>query len=221
MRIFELAQSDYEIRNYHKLDRILVELCKMVVDGKKQDPGRYGAVAAAVLDPKNNLVKGINLPAGDGKRRHAERVAMDNYKKKYGEIPEGSIIITTCSPCSEHMAERHGDSCTDLINSSPVKKVYCGYIDRTQPEDSRTFNEIETANPAIRNLCRDFASTFMDAEEEEANESLRTENPCWKGYHPVGTKKKNGRTVPNCVPEAANPAQQAAIAIAKKKKKHK
>lgn len=28
------------------------------------------------------------------------------------------------------------------------------------------------------------------------------DNPCWKGYHPVGTKKKNGKTVPNCVPNA-------------------
>lgn len=35
----------------------------------------------------------------------------------------------------------------------------------------------------------------------ELDESLRTENPCWKGYYPVGTKKKNGRTVPNCVPK--------------------
>ena len=55
---------------------------------------------------------------------------------------------------------------------------------------------------------------------EILSESLRTENPCWKGYHPVGTKKKNGRTVPNCVPkanEAINPAQQAAIAINMKK----
>jgi len=26
------------------------------------------------------------------------------------------------------------------------------------------------------------------------------DNPCWKGYHPVGTKEKSGRTVPNCVP---------------------
>lgn len=48
------------------------------------------------------------------------------------------------------------------------------------------------------------------------------DNPCWKGYHPVGTKKKRGRTVPNCVPnegveEAANAAQQAAIAISMKK----
>jgi Domain of unknown function (DUF6321) len=31
-------------------------------------------------------------------------------------------------------------------------------------------------------------------------EGLRNDNPCWKGYHPVGTKKKNGKTVPNCVP---------------------
>ena len=27
------------------------------------------------------------------------------------------------------------------------------------------------------------------------------DNPCWKGYKPVGTKKKGGKTVPNCVPE--------------------
>ena len=58
---------------------------------------------------------------------------------------------------------------------------------------------------------------------ESIEEGLKNpkDNPCWKGYHPVGTKKKNGRTVPNCVPgrsdEAANPAQQAAIAISKKK----
>jgi hypothetical protein len=28
------------------------------------------------------------------------------------------------------------------------------------------------------------------------------DNPCWKDYHPVGTKQKAGRTVPNCVPNA-------------------
>ena len=26
------------------------------------------------------------------------------------------------------------------------------------------------------------------------------ENPCWKGYEMVGTKKKDGKMVPNCVP---------------------
>jgi len=28
----------------------------------------------------------------------------------------------------------------------------------------------------------------------------KMKNPCWKGYQMVGTKKKGGRTVPNCVP---------------------
>ncbi len=39
--------------------------------------------------------------------------------------------------------------------------------------------------------------------EGELSEGLRDpkDNPCWKGYHPVGTKKKNGKTVPNCVPK--------------------
>ena len=26
------------------------------------------------------------------------------------------------------------------------------------------------------------------------------DNPCWKGYEMVGTKMKNGKEVPNCVP---------------------
>jgi hypothetical protein len=25
--------------------------------------------------------------------------------------------------------------------------------------------------------------------------------PCWKNYKAVGMKKKNGKTVPNCVPK--------------------
>jgi hypothetical protein len=43
---------------------------------------------------------------------------------------------------------------------------------------------------------------------------------CWEGYKSVGSKMKNGKRVPNCVPikEAANPAQRAAIAIDMKKK---
>jgi hypothetical protein len=28
------------------------------------------------------------------------------------------------------------------------------------------------------------------------------DDPCWKGYRQIGMKKKNGRKVPNCVPES-------------------
>jgi hypothetical protein len=44
----------------------------------------------------------------------------------------------------------------------------------------------------------------IECEEGElVTEGLRDpkDNPCWKGYKPVGTKKKSGKTVPNCVPK--------------------
>ena len=36
---------------------------------------------------------------------------------------------------------------------------------------------------------------------EEGRLSSGAKDPCWKGYEMVGTKKKNGREVPNCVPK--------------------
>ena len=54
----------------------------------------------------------------------------------------------------------------------------------------------EAANPA-----QQAAIAIAKKKEHKADESLKTDNPCWKGYKPVGTKKKGGRTVPNCVPK--------------------
>jgi len=87
----KLHQLSSEIHNYAKLDTILMKLCSMVVDGMKSS-GDYGMVAAAVLDPDNRMVSGLNIPAQDGRRIHAERVAIAKYKQKYGNIPDTSIV---------------------------------------------------------------------------------------------------------------------------------
>lgn len=29
----------------------------------------------------------------------------------------------------------------------------------------------------------------------------KKDDPCWRDYKQVGTKKKDGKTVPNCVPK--------------------
>lgn len=34
----------------------------------------------------------------------------------------------------------------------------------------------------------------------EAKKITAKNDPCWSGYHMVGTKSKDGREVPNCVP---------------------
>jgi hypothetical protein len=36
--------------------------------------------------------------------------------------------------------------------------------------------------------------------EDELNETKKMKNPCWKGYRAYGTKEKDGKEVPNCVP---------------------
>lgn len=36
--------------------------------------------------------------------------------------------------------------------------------------------------------------------KEGENKEMKGKDPCWKGYEMVGTKKKGGKEVPNCVP---------------------
>lgn len=48
----------------------------------------------------------------------------------------------------------------------------------------------------------------------------KQDDPCWKGYEMVGMKKKGGRKVPNCVPEATDIIAKAKAKIAEAKKEH-
>ena len=116
--------SDFQIHDTDKLDQILTDLVEMIFRGQQNDPQGFGRVAAAVLDMDNRVVPALNHVIDNDQHVHAERAAMNKYKEMHGEIPAGSIIITTLSPCSEHnMDERYGSSCSQLINESPVKSI--------------------------------------------------------------------------------------------------
>ena len=150
----------------------------MVVKGQQSDKD-YGMVGACVLDPDNKIVAGLSSPGSDGKRIHAERVAIEKYEKKYGDVPEGSIILTTLSPCNESDDEtaegRLGESCTDYLNGKGIEKVYCGYIDPTQDNDQRDFNLMETSDQDIREECKSFADTFLKQDIHEASGYIPSE----------------------------------------------
>jgi len=160
--------SDFKIKNYNKLDSVLVRLCELVIDGQRLDPDLYGMVAAAVLDPDNRCVAALNYQTDAGDV-HGERAAIDAYRERFGEIPEGSIILTTCSPCTEPMPERYGDSCKDLISSTPVHKVYAGYRDPSQQTfgGDKTYHLEITHNAKIKELCGAFADTWLNKQLDE------------------------------------------------------
>ena len=168
LRAFRLSEqgidpADFEIRNFEKLDSILLNCCEMVVEGQKENSKLYGMVAACVVDPENRMVYGVNtFDDATDSRKHAERVAIENYTKRYGDIPKGSIIVTTLSPCCHPMDERYGESCTDLINASGVHKVYCGYKDPTQEPEDKMFHVMCSRNEKINAICKKFADTFLD-----------------------------------------------------------
>ena len=160
--------NEFESSNHDLLDNILVDLCAMVMAGKRKDPD-LGMVAAAVLDPDGNCASAVNYPDEQGRRVHAERAALDAYREQFGELPKGCTIITTLSPCTEDMPDRHGESCTDLINSTGIRRVYAGYADPSQDETHKKFKLMITANPRIKSLCKAYADTFLKDELNELN----------------------------------------------------
>ena len=46
----------------------------------------------------------------------------------------------------------------------------------------------------IKNLIINIQESYDDMNEDGESD------PCWKGYHMVGKKMKDGKEVPNCVP---------------------
>jgi hypothetical protein len=43
-------------------------------------------------------------------------------------------------------------------------------------------------------IAREYIKALRESIEKKKND------PCWKGYAQLGTKKKNDKSVPNCVP---------------------
>ena len=188
--------SDFQIHNYNKLDNILVRLCELVIQGQQRDPAEYGMVAAAVLDPDNNCVAALNYRNSQGDV-HGERAAIEAYHDRFGEIPAGSIILTTCSPCTEPMPDRVGSSCKALISRTPVHKVYAGYRDPSQQTfgGDKTYHLEITRNKKIKELCQAFANTWL---KDELNELEFLGSPCTKDCsgHRAGyawSQSKGGR----------------------------
>jgi 8-oxo-dGTP pyrophosphatase MutT (NUDIX family)/pyrimidine deaminase RibD-like protein len=159
MILADLFESS-QIHNRPKLDSVLDRCIELVHKNNAKDPERYGKVAACIIDSKNRKVFGINLPGSNGTRRHAERVAIDAYHKKYGKILPGAIIVTTLSPCNRDMAERDGPSCQDLLLQVGIEKVYSGYIDPSQHSD-HPFTEETTRNDDLWQACKELSDSFV------------------------------------------------------------
>jgi pyrimidine deaminase RibD-like protein/GNAT superfamily N-acetyltransferase len=173
MILTDLFESQ-EIHNQDRLDQVLARCIEMVHEKNHANPKKYGKVAACIIDMKNRKVFGINLPGVDGRRRHAERVAIDAYHKRYGKILPGAIIVTTLSPCNRPMAERDGPSCQDLLLQAGIEKVYSGYMDPSQHSE-HPFTEETTKNDDLWRQCKELSDSFVHDDLTEGKIKLYTD----------------------------------------------
>ena len=180
--------NEFQSVDITKLDNYLAKLCSLVKKGQADRPDYYGMVAAGILTPKGRWVAKLNYPKGS-KRVHAERAAIEEYTQYHGSIPEGSVMITTLSPCNEKddvtAADRVGMSCTDLINHHGFKHVYCGFKDPTQDEEHGDYKEIVTKNKQLKDMCGSFADSFL---EENFADGKHPEDKGDSKRHGVPTK---------------------------------
>ena len=130
-------------------------------------------------------------------KRRKGGVASRGIDKHIGEVYDGE-------PDEYHVLRHQTKDDIDREITMPAAWTRVKEFDSYQAA-RRLYNELKEKNPGQKYTITTHSKSKRDAfrKEHGLGESLKDpkDNPCWKGYKPVGTKKKAGKTVPNCVPK--------------------
>ena len=164
------------------------------------------------------------LQAMDGVASKPVEGAND-MKKFLQVINEGANPHKVALPVQMAMQHYQEQPTIKIENKNAIKTSVRKFFREVETEILETAAEEKSQKDQ---LIKQYAQTIAERVLMKEGKAVkqRLDPKCWKGKHKEGTKIKGGVRVNNCVPnesveEAANPAQQAAIAIAKKKKKVK
>jgi hypothetical protein len=74
-----------------------------------------------------------------------------------------------------------------------------GKINKTIKQGEKVEREHTSSKKTAKEIARDHIGEKPDYYKKLSK--MESADPCWKGYHQIGMKKKNGKSVPNCVPK--------------------
>ena len=181
------------------------EVCKPLPEGMK--------VSGQKIKPTE---VGIDKPVAEGSCTHTKKGkscpvhGTDQCPMSEEKDPKGPVKSYK-SP--EELAKKHGVSVEEIkkqleigtkvefehtTSKSSARITALQHLDEkpdyyTKLKKMETQKESNTVRDANGNVYAEFIDIIKSGNIEE-------ENPCWKGYKQVGTKKKGGKEVPNCVP---------------------
>lgn len=179
----------------------------------KMDLMRKLAVMGADWEQLRAVVNGEVVAYMDPIDDDGDRIYYDYYARpdimQEKESYDGDFDDATTEP-----DERYSDVSASIPNGNDLNRSKKSYpptnggdnpIALEQEIKSRLLAALEEKKkPDYPDLDNDgdtdepISKAAKDAEDKEVSED---DDPCWKNYKMVGTKKKNGKEVPNCVPK--------------------
>jgi len=224
--VFELYESDAEEFMTELLDEARQD--SDIKDREGTQPAKYhsglkkSTKTARDRAFKRGAEKDPSDPSAYPKSHPGDSTAktkMSKHTKKYhqmfGEKVEEEDLTENAKAALMKKADKSG------ISYGILKKVYDRGLAAWRTGHRPGANQQQWGFARVNSFITKGKGTWGKADADLAAKvrgSKSKSEDCWDGYHQQGMKKKGDKVVPNCVKEAVSPAQQAAIAISKKKK---
>jgi hypothetical protein len=161
---------------------------------KPEDGGKVAVSKTAMADePGNEIKPGMDVDM--------QEVFQNDESNLWYIYHDGRLKQRMIHNDEERAAHRHGyrDSIEGALKTHNIIRSKFDPNKFVQKQGTKWIQVYPFGQPEQQTDQNNEPESNHEGDEKPM-EGLRTENPCWKGYHPVGTKKKGGRTVPNCVP---------------------
>lgn len=148
-----------------------------------------------------------------------EITTVDDILKEMTQLVLDKIITEKQIKALEKRSEKSG------IEFDLLEQVYVRGLLDTMGDQNAAFNRVNAFICGGKTAMNEDFDLFQQVERKDLNdvfEGLKDpeDNPCWKGYKPVGTKKKAGKVVPNCVPESVGTEARKKIEKVDRKPPH-
>lgn len=201
----------------HKYIAALKKLGLTTTDIDPLDPNQPKSIPRQKVDHTYNVDEDWNKVNHHDKTNGLSQKAVNAYRREHPGSKLQTAVTTKPSKLKpgSKAAKRRKSFCARMSgNKGPMKK----------PNGKPTPKALALRRWNCESI-EEMQQLIQRAEQVLAEEKQRLDPKCWKGKHKEGTKIKGGVRVNNCVPnesveEAANAAQQAAIAV-NMKKQHK
>ena len=182
-----------------------------------------GATAKAEVN-SSDMKKFLTIVEGRGplnRPTSAESLAMQHYAEpkktitapvlNVAEDAKPSMIGKYFKAVEQELAETADRSkdrarqlaervSTKLEAANPAQQAAIAIAKKKKKDVAEQYSYKDIAEMARQGLSNEEIAEQLGFDLTEGLKDPK-DNPCWKGYKPVGTKKKGGRTVPNCVPK--------------------